>query len=221
MPLVLHHLEKSRSHRILWLLEELGVEYELRLYERDAAHRAERRLREVHPLGKSPVVTEGEQVLAETGAIVEWVLERHGPGRLVPAAGTQAHLDYRFFLHYAEGSLMSPLLVRLIFDRIAAARVPFFVKPVVRRIVDQVEGNYTRTELRSHAAFLATTLQSRAWFAGDAFSAADIQMSYPVNALLDRGRLDDEHSACLREWFQRIEARPAYQRALERGGPMF
>jgi glutathione S-transferase len=220
MPLTLHHLEKSRSHRILWLFEELGVDYEMKIYRRDEAFRADPALRGVHPLGKSPVVTDDGVVLAETGAIIEEVLERFGKGRLVPEPGSPAHTQYRYFLHYAEGSLMPPLLVRLIFDRIGHAKVPFFLKPVVRRIVDQVEDNYTRPEIGTHSRFLDGTLADREWFAGDEFTAADIQMSYPVSALLQRGCPAEDESHRLREWLQRIRARPAFQRALEKGGEM-
>lgn len=220
MSLTLHHLEKSRSHRILWLFEELGVDYEMKTYRRDAAYRADPALKQVHPLGKSPVVTDGDAVLAETGAIIEEVLDRFGEGRLVPEPGTAAHRDYRFFLHYAEGSFMAPLLVRLIFDRIAGAKVPFFVKPVVKGIVGKVEDGYTRPEIRTHASFVNQKLADRDWFAGDEFTAADIQMSYPIAAMLARGRPAEGESDRLRAWMERIRARPAFQRALEKGGEM-
>jgi glutathione S-transferase len=221
MALTLHHLEKSRSHRILWLLEELELDYSMVEYKRDpATFRADPALRAIHPLGKAPIVTDGDAVLAETGAIIEHLLEHHGAGRLQPSAAAELR-DYRYFMHYAEGSLMPPLLVRLIFAKLSAAKVPFFIKPIVKGIVDKVEANYTRGELLLHAGFLDAHLAKQPYFAGEDLTAADIQMSYPVLALVDRGEQDPATITHLRDWATRIRARPAFARALAKGGELF
>ena len=214
MPaIVLHHLHRSRSHRVLWLLEELGSSYELRHYERGAGFRAPAELRAVHPLGKSPVITIDGVPFAETGAIIEALLDRFGDGRLRPEAGPD--LDrFRYFLHYAEGSLMPPLLVRLITTKLASA--PFPIGLLGGLVAKGIDKNYTDAELEVHAAWLEHSLDAHPWFAGAKFSAADIQMSYPVAALVDRvgAQLPRCHA-----FLRRIEARPAYQTAIERGGP--
>jgi len=218
--LTVHHLDNSRSQRVLWLLEELEVPYALALYKRDATTmRAPPELRKVHPLGKSPVVTlEDGTVLAESGAILETLVERHGNGRLVPAAGTDAHRRYRFFMHYAEGSLMPPLLVRFIVARMRSAPLPFFVKPVVKGIAGKIDEAFTEPEIAKHVAFLEGELEGRTWLAGDELTAADIQMSFPLEALLARAGGLSSHPR-ISALVERMRARPAYQRALERGGP--
>lgn len=213
--IVLHHLEHSRSHRILWLLEELELPYELVTYERDASFRAPRALRDVHPLGKSPVITVGGVTFAETGAIIEAVLDRFGEGRLRPDGGPD--LDrYRYFLHYAEGSLMPPLLVRLITEK--TRRAPFPLSLVAGAVASGIDKAYTQAELESHAAWLERCLHEQPWFAGAQFTAADIQMSYPVAALVDRAGFDLPRSAA---FLGRIQSRPAFQRATDAGGPPF
>lgn len=219
MALTLHHLERSRSHRILWLFEELGLDYDLKEYRRHPeTFRADPALREIHPLGKAPIVTDGDLVVAETGRVIEYVLEAHGEGRLQPEAGTEAHHRYRYYLHYAEGSLMPPLLVRLIFDKMLEARLPFFIKPVVKTIVRKVEDNFIFGEMELHGDFLDAELSDREWIAGDEFTAADIQLSYPVEALLTRGGRPPEKTRNLRAYAERFRARPAYERAVEKGG---
>jgi glutathione S-transferase len=216
--LTVHHLNHSRSQRVLWLLEELEVPYEIKRYERDAATLlAPAALRQVHPLGKSPVVTDGALTVAESGAIVEYVLERHGQGRLAPAPGSDARRRFTYWLHYAEGSLMPLLVMKLVFAQVGKARAPFFVRPLIRAIVRKVNRGYLDRELKLHLDFLEGELGAGAWFAGDAFSAADIQMSFPVEAAFVRG--DGSAHPRLRDWLARIHARPAYRRALERGGP--
>ena len=225
MALTLHHLERSRSHRIIWLFEELGLDYEMKRYARHRkTMRADPALRDIHPLGKAPVVTDDALVLAETGAIIEYVLERYGEGRLQPPAGDsgdQARVDYRFFMHYAEGSLMPPLLVRLIFDTIEKAKVPFFVKPLIGQVVRRVDENFIDGEMSLHADFLEKTLEKQKWFAGEAFTAADIQMSFPVEGLLRRGAQGRSKTHHLRAFVDRIRDRPAYRQALEKGGDVF
>lgn len=217
--LTVHHLENSRSQRVLWLLEELGVSYELVRYERDPkTKRAPPELRKLHPLGKSPLVTEGDMVLAESGAILEHLVEGPGQGQLRPEPGTEAHRRYRFWLHYAEGSLMAPLLVRFIFGRMRSAPLPFFIKPVVKTIVGKVDETYLDPELSRHVKFIEDELSAHEWFAGDEFSAADVQMSFPLQALMARGAPGGPH-AKIDAFLRKIEARPAYKTALERGGP--
>ncbi len=217
--ITVHHLNNSRSQRVLWLLEELELPYEIVKYDRDPETLlAPASLREVHPLGKSPVVVDGDVRVAESGAILEYLVETHGDGRFSPAAGTQAHRDCRYFLHYAEGSLMPYLLMKLVFGRIRTAKLPFFVKPIARKIAQRVEGGYVDPNLARHVAFLGDHLERHTWFAGDELSIADIQMSYPIEALTSRGS-DFDLSPKLGEFVERCKARPAYARALERGGP--
>ncbi len=215
-----HHLNNSRSQRVLWLLEELELPYEIVHYQRDPKTMlAPPSLRAVHPLGKSPVVTTDDGlVLAESGAIIETLIEREGHGRLMPAAGTPEAVRYRYFMHYAEGSLMPPLLVKLLFDQVEKAKMPFFAKPIARSIAAKAKAGYVSPNLKTHLDFLEGELGKSKWFAGNAFSGADIQMSFPVEAARSRGGLDDTRPR-LMGYLERIHARPAYQRALERGGP--
>lgn len=217
--LIVHHLENSRSQRVLWLLEELGVEYEIKRYERDKKTMlAPRELREVHPLGKSPVVTDDGQTIAESGAIVEYLVERYGKGRLVPAAGTPEKLRYTYWLHYAEGSAMPPLLLKLVFERMKTGPVPFFVRPIVRGVADKVLTMFVNPQLKLHLEYMEAQLGEYPWFAGKEFSAADIQMSFPLEAAQARSSHDTK-TPNITAFLEKIHARPAYQRALERGGP--
>lgn len=218
--LTLHHLHHSRSQRVLWLIEELGVPCEVKAYERDPATMlAPPELRAVHPLGKSPVVTtEDGLTLAESGAIVETVIERFGEGRLAPAAGTPEALRYRYWLHYAEGSAMPPLLLKLIFDKIENGKMPFFVKPIAKSIAARAKAGFITPNIKAHLDFMEGELGKSRWFAGENFTGADIQMSFPVEAAKARGGLDATRPK-LMAYLDRIHARPAYKRALERGGP--
>ncbi len=217
--IIVHHLNNSRSQRVLWLLEELGLDYEVRRYERDPATMlAPPELRAVHPLGKSPVITDGDNVLAESGAILEYLVESHGLDRLAPAPGTPERLRYRYWLHYAEGSAMPPLLLKLVFDRVAKARMPFFVRPIARAIANRARDGFIQPQIDMHLDFMEAELERSTWFAGDAFTAADVQMSFPLEAAALRGGLDGLRPR-LMEYLARIHARPAYQRAVARGGP--
>ncbi|WP_305821717.1 glutathione S-transferase [Massilia brevitalea] len=216
--ITVHHLNNSRSQRILWLLEELGLEYEIKKYQRDPKTMlAPPELKAVHPLGKSPVITDDGTVVAESGAIVEYLVERYGNGRLVPAAGTPEKLKYTYFLHFAEGSAMSPLLMKLVFDRIENGPMPFFVKPVARGIARKVKEGFVNPNIQAQLDYLESELKARPWFAGSEFSAADIQMSFALEAAASRGGLGAQYPQ-LSGFLQRIHARPAYARALERGG---
>jgi glutathione S-transferase len=218
--IVVHHLNNSRSQRILWLLEELGLPYEIRRYQRDAATMlAPPALRQVHPLGKSPVVTDGADTLAESGAIIEYLLERYGAGRLAPAAGTPERLRYTYWLHFAEGSMMPPLLLKLVFDRVEKAPLPFFARPIARSIAGKVKSSFIQPNLDRLLDFMEAELGKSEWFAGSAFTAADVQMSFPIEAAASRGGLDARRPR-LMAFLERIHARPAYHRALERGGEL-
>ncbi|HJV61973.1 MAG TPA: glutathione S-transferase [Albitalea sp.] len=216
--IVVHHLNNSRSQRVLWLLEELGLPYEIKRYQREKSGLAPKSLEAVHPLGKSPVITEDGLTLAESGAILEYLVERHGHGRLAPAAGTPERLRYRYWMHYAEGSAMPPLLMKLIFDRIESGPMPFFVKPIAKGIAAKVKAGFITPQLTRHLDFMESSLKDGPWFAGADFSAADIQMSFPIEAAAARAGLDASRPR-LMDFLARIHARPAYQRALQQGGP--
>ncbi|MEW7848011.1 glutathione S-transferase [Massilia aurea] len=219
--IVVHHLNNSRSQRILWLLEELGLDYDIKRYQRDPKTMlAPPELKAVHPLGKSPVITDGDLVVAESGAIVEYLTARASgaeSGRLVPAAGTPARLRYTHFLHFAEGSMMSPLLLKLVFDKIESTPMPFFVKPIARGIAQKVKGTFVLPQIALQLGYLEAELGKHPWFAGEEFTAADIQLSFPLEAAASRGGLDARYPN-LTDFLARIHARPAYRRALERGG---
>ena len=218
--LTVHHRNNSRSQRILWLLEELALPYEIVRYQRDAKTMlAPPELRRVHPLGKSPVVTSDDGLtLAESGAIIETVVERYGQGQLAPVAGTPEALRYRYWLHYAEGSAMPPLLLKLVFDKIENTPMPFFVKPIAKAISGKAKSGFITPQITTHLDFMEAELGKSLWFAGDTFTGADIQMSFPVEAAQSRGGLNASRPK-LMAYLERIHARPAYQRALERGGP--
>ena len=216
--IIVHHLNNSRSQRILWLLEELGLEYEAQRYDRDPTTMlAPESLRAVHPLGKSPVITDGALTLAESGAIIEYLVDRYGDGRLAPPIGTPERLRYIYWLHYAEGSAMPLLVLRLIFNKIEASPMPFFVRPIARLIVDRVRQSFIEPQIALHLGYLEAELEKSLWFVDSEFTAADIQMSFPLEAAAARSGLDISRPK-LMDFLDRIHARPAYRRALERGG---
>jgi glutathione S-transferase len=217
--IIVHHLNNSRSQRVLWLLEELGVPYQIKKYERDAKTMlAPPELQKVHPLGKSPVISDGDVTVAESGAIIEYLVERYGSGRLAPAIGTLERLRWRYWMHFAEGSAMPPLLLKLIFDKVASAPMPFFVKPIARGISAKVQSMMVTPNLKRQLDFMEGELAKSEWFVGNEFSAADVQMSFPIEAAAQRAGLDASRPK-LMGWLKRIHARPAYKKALERGGP--
>ncbi|GAB2501509.1 glutathione S-transferase family protein [Arenimonas alkanexedens] len=217
--ITVHHLNNSRSQRVIWLLEELGVDYQVKRYERDAKTMlAPPELRAVHPLGKSPVITEDGAVVAESGAIMEYLADRHGQGRLLPPPGDLARQACTYWLHYAEGSLMPPLLMTLIFSKVRSAPMPFFAKPIAKGIADKVMNSFVSPQVELHFDFLEATLAKSEWFAGPDFSVADIQLSFPIEAAAARGALGPKRPK-LAAYLERIHARPAYQRALAKGGP--
>jgi glutathione S-transferase len=216
--IVVHHLNNSRSQRVLWLLEELGLPHEIKHYQRDAKTMlAPPELRAVHPLGKSPVITDGVTTVAESGAIVEYLIDRYGQGRFKPEPGTPEQLRYTYWLHYAEGSLMPPLLMKLVFDEVEKAPMPFFVKPIAKAISGKVKSAFISPQITQHLDYIEAELGKALWFAGKEFTGADVQMSFPVEAAAARGGLDASRPK-LMDFLKRIHARPAYKRALKQGG---
>lgn len=217
--LIVHHLNNSRSQRVLWLLEELGVPYGIRKYQRDPKTLlAPLELRAIHPLGKSPVIEDDGQVVAESGAIIEYLVDRYDTGRLAPLPGMPERLRFTYWLHYAEGSAMPPLLLKLVASRIATAPMPFFARPMARRIADKLQASFVDPQLALHLSYIESALAATGWFVGDAFSAADIQMSFPLEAAMARSGMS-ERLPRIAAFVERIRKRPAYQRAMERGGP--
>ena len=211
--LTVHHLNNSRSQRVLWLLEELDVPYEIVRYARDPKTMlAPPELRAIHPLGKSPVVTDEGRTYAESGAIIEYLVERYGNGRLAPPPGAPERHDYTYWLHYAEGSAMPPLLLKLVALRIAHAPMPFFARPIARKIADTLQSSFVDPQIALHLGYVNDTLSRTGWFVGDGFSAADIQMSFPLEAATARG--GGSRYPAIARFLDAIHARPAYQRAL-------
>jgi glutathione S-transferase len=217
--ITVHHLNNSRSQRVLWLLEELGVTYEVKRYQRDAKTMlAPPGLLAVHPLGKSPVIVDGTVTVAESGAIIDYLIDHYGGGRLIPPAGTPERLRYTYWLHYAEGSAMPPLLLKLVFDRIANGPAPWPISAVARRIAGTVQNSFVGPQLKRHLDYMEAELAAHTWFAGEEFSAADVQMSFPLEIAVSRAGLNASRPQ-LMAFLDRIHVRGAYKRALERGGP--
>jgi len=215
--ITVHHLNNSRSQRVIWLLEELGVPYEIKHYQRDKKTMlAPPELRAVHPLGKSPVITDNGKTIAESGAIVEYLVNTYDQGKLKPPAVSDERLRYTYWLHFAEGTAMPPLLIKLIVDRMESAKAPFFIKPVIRGIVGRVRKGFLDRQIASNLDFMEGELGKFEWFTGNEFTAADIQMSFPLEAASMRAGLDRSRPK-LWDFLQRIHARPAYKRALEKG----
>ncbi|MEZ4400806.1 MAG: glutathione S-transferase [Kofleriaceae bacterium] len=218
--IVVHHLEASRSQRVLWALEELGLDYEVRRYARDPkTSLGPPELKAVHPLGKSPVVTDGDRTLAESGAILEYLVGTYGAGRLIPPAGSAERDRYTYWLHYAEGSAMPPLLLKLIFTRMQSGRgLPFFARPLVRAVANKVLDSFVDPNLTLHLDWIEAELGRSTWFAGEELTAADIQMSFPVEAGVTRAGGAHKRPR-MAAFVERIHARPAFQRAIAKGGP--
>ncbi|MEL7538601.1 MAG: glutathione S-transferase [Pseudomonadota bacterium] len=217
--LVVHHLENSRSQRVLWLLEELGVEYEIRSWKRDPTTKlAPPELRDVHPLGKAPMLDIDGEIVAESGLIFEVLLERFDQGRLLPTTGSAEHKQYRYWMHFAEGTFMPFMIIALIMSRIETTKMPFFAKPIAKRIVAAVRSGFLDDNIRRNLEFMESTLAASPWFCGEEMTAADIMMSLPVEAAAARVGLEERYPA-LASFAERIHALPAYQRAVERGGP--
>lgn len=217
--ITLHYLENSRAQRILWLLEELGVDYEIKLYKRNTETMlAPEELKQVHPLGKSPVVTDGDVTIAESAAIVEYLIETYGKEKLVPESGTKQYLKYREFMHYAEGSIMPFMLLTLIFSKIKTAPMPFFVKPIARGIANKAMQGFVTPNVKTHLSYLENELAATGWFAGEEMSGADIMMSFPLEAASARANMDEQYPN-LTAFLKKIHGLPSYQVALEKGLP--
>jgi glutathione S-transferase len=217
--ITVHHLENSRSQRILWLLEELGVDYDIKTYLRDkTTGLAPPELFQVHPLGKSPVITDGDLTVAESGLIIEYLVETYGNGRLMPAVGTPGNLQYRYWLHYAEGTFMTLMIINLVLDRIASAPQPFFIKPITKGIAEKAKAGYSGPNVKLNLEYLEGVLQDSKWFCGDQMTGADIMMSFPLEAAAARTDLKENYPA-LFKFHQRIRKLPAYKRAIKKGGP--
>jgi glutathione S-transferase len=217
--IILHHLNNSRSQRILWLLEELGLSYEIKRYQRDPRTLlAPPALKAIHPLGKAPILSDGDLTLAESGAILEYLVRRYGHGRLQPAPGSGDEIRYLYWMHYAEGSAMPLLVMNLIFQRIPQAPMPFFIKPIARLLMKGVQASYLAPQIETHLDYLEAELAHAPWFAGPEFTVADIQMSFVLEAAAARGGLQGRRPR-LWAWLQAIHARPPYGRALQAGGP--
>jgi len=215
--IIVHHLNNSRSLRVLWLLEELGCDYQVLKYQRDPhTLLAPPELRRVHPLGKSPVISDGARIIAESGAIIEYLLDSYGNGRLRPPPGSDTRLRYTYWLHYAEGSAMAPLLLKLVFQRLPRGPVPTLLRPIVRRIAARAQTSFIDPQLQTHIAWWESELTRSPWFAGEEFTAADIQMSFPLEAAAARSGVAMGEK--VRGFLERIHARSAYQRALAAGG---
>jgi glutathione S-transferase len=215
--ITVHHLNNSRSQRVLWLLEELNVEYEIKRYQRDPKTMlAPESLRQVHPLGKSPVITDGSLTLAESGAIIEYIVDRYGEGRLAPMLGTPERLRYTYWLHYAEGSAMPTLVFKLVLDQLEKQSPPL-MRPIAQMVTGSVKRSYINPQIELNLNYQEAELGNSQWFVGNEFTAADIQMSFPVEAAAAQVGLGASRPK-LMDFLQRIHARPAYQRALKRGG---
>ena len=217
--LTVHHLNNSRSQRILWLLEELGVEYDIKFYERNAETQlAPDELKAVHPLGKSPVVTDGDDVLAESGAIIDYLGHKYGDGQWVPRRNSKKYQAYMYWMHYAEGSLMSPLLLKIVFDKVKSSKMPFFVKPIAHGIANKVMSSFVTPNIKNHFAYVEKHLSENKYFAGDDICAADIQMSFPLEASVAKGAITKSSHPYIHAYVRKFQARPAYKQALKKGG---
>ncbi|KAJ2959207.1 hypothetical protein NQZ79_g5299 [Umbelopsis isabellina] len=214
-PIVVHHLNNSRSQRILWLLEELNLNYEIKKYQRGSDMLAPAELKEVHPLGKSPVITDGPHTLAESGAIIEYLINRYGDGKMKPSNGSDEQLQYTYWLHFAEGTLMFPLLMTLIFMEVKK-QTPFIVRPIASAIASQVHSLFIDPNLKRDFDYIESHLDKNEWFAGSEISGADVQMSFPIEAASMRA--DQFMGPKTKAWVKTIQDRPAYKRALEKGG---
>ncbi|WP_166425386.1 glutathione S-transferase [Paraglaciecola sp. 20A4] len=215
--IILHHLNNSRSQRILWMLEELGVDYEIQRYQRDGqTNLAPESLKKIHQLGKSPVITDGEVTVAESGAIIDYLARKYSDKSLIPQADTEAYRQYTYWLHFAEGTLMPPMVAKLVFDKVRQNAKPFFVKMVANKIADKVMDGYFGLNLVANLKYVEQHLADNEWFAGEALSGADIQMSFPLEAMASRN-ISGEYPN-IAAYVKRIHARPAYQQGLTRGG---
>lgn len=214
--IVVHHLNNSRSQRILWMLEEAGIDFEIKGYQRDPqTNLAPPSLKQVHPLGKSPVITDGDITVAESGAILEYLANQYAP-QLRPDPKTEAGRQATYWLHFAEGSMMPPLVARLVFEKIKQKAKPFFIKVIAKKIASKAMDSYYGPNIKANFEFVEAHLKKHTWFAGDEISIADFQMSFPLEAAVARGTASQYPAIC--EFVKRIQSRPAYVQALAKGG---
>jgi len=215
--LTVHHLNQSRSQRVIWAVEELALPYQIVRYQREKTMMAPPSLKKVHPLGKSPVVEDNGLIVAESGAILEYLQETYDLTSQLKPQSPEQKLQYRFWLHYAEGSLMPILLMKLVFNSLGKPPVPFGLRTLGKGLGKGVQKAWLNPQLETHARFIEAHLSENSWFAGDRLSMADIQMSFPIFALLARGGIDNlPHTQA---WKKKVEMRPAWQRAIQQGGP--
>ena len=217
--ITVHHLDNSRSQRVLWLLEELELTYEVQFYKRDPkTMMAPKSLRTIHPLGKAPIITDtdGDVTLAESGAIIEYIINKYGNGRLAPARDTSEYIRFIYWLHYAEGSAMPPLLLKLIFGMLPK-QAPLLIRPFAFLIAKGAQTRFINPQVKLHMDYWEQSLSESEWFAGNDFTAADIQMSCPLEAAAARAGAT-HNRPYVGAFLRRIHNRPAYQRALQRGG---
>lgn len=217
--LTVHHLDNSRSHRIIWLLEELGVPYQIQMHKRDKVTMlAPPSLKKIHPLGKAPTLSDGDKVIVESGAIIEYILENHGEGKLAPQKEDPSYEDFRFYMHYSEGSVMPLMVMSLVFSKLGESPAPLPIRPIGKIISLAVHAKFISPQIDLHLKFLNDQVKGKKWFLGEDFSAADIQMSFPLEAGEKRAKL--KKYPHLYDLLQRMRERPAYQRAIEKGGPL-
>jgi glutathione S-transferase len=217
--ITLHHLNNSRSQRIIWLLEELGVDYNIQFYQRDPVTiLAPQSLKDIHPLGKSPVISDDANgiTLAESGAIIEYLITTYGP-QFKPADGDAQYWQYLYWLHFSEGSLMPPMVMRLVFMRMKTAPMPFFIKPIAKMLANKVMNIFVSPNIRSQLNYIEAHLAKHTWFCGEQISGADFQMSFPLEASVARGLIGDEYPS-IQKYVKAFQARPAYQAGLTKGG---
>ncbi len=219
--ITVHHLNNSRSQRILWALEELNIPYEIKRYERDSVTQlAPASLKEVHPLGKSPVITDsnGDITVAESGAIIEYLIGTYGQGNFIPAIGSEEHRQYVYWMHFSEGTLMQQLLLKIIFDKVKTDPMPFFIKPIAKGISDKVMSDYVGPNIKNNLDYIESHLSESTWFAGESISGADFQMSFPLEACV-AGDVAGSNYPNIKAYVKRVHARAEYQSALTSGGP--
>ncbi|RHW76241.1 glutathione S-transferase family protein [Colwellia sp. RSH04] len=216
--ITVHHLNNSRSQRVLWALEELKIPYQVKHYERDPkTNLAPEQLKQVHPLGKSPVITDGEKMIAESGAIIEYLSETYGDSSFIPAVKSSSYWQYKYWLHFSEGTMMPQLLLALIFKKIVARSLPFIVKPIAKGIAKKVMDGYVLKNIGDNLALIEIHLKENEWFAGDTLTGADIQMSFPLEAWASQNKHNPSYPTII-AYVKRIQNRPAYQKALQVGG---
>lgn len=217
--ITLHHLENSRSQRILWLLEELGVDYEIKLYKRDAkTNLAPEELKAIHPLGKSPLITDKGQVVAESAVIISYLIDKYDTDKKFSIIDEKSAQQANYWLHFAEGSMMPFLVMTLVFNKVKTAPMPFFVRPIARKIADQVMKSFLTPNVENTLRFVEAHLSQTTWFAGDTMSAADFQMIFPLEAAMTRSDVASKLPA-INAWVKKVHALPAYQAGLKKGGP--